>query len=537
MESSGSNSLPSTPSPQNFSREREALARLIASGEFHRSPNLEKILVYLCTQYFEGRANRIKEYTVATEALDRREDFDPKKDSIVRVEMLRLRRRLREYYAGRGSNELVRINVPDKSYVPEFQFVAETPVAPASAPDLTIAPVARPEPGLVSRPIFLNPHNLVPLLGALAVMLLGGWWLYQRTQFNAAAANPRPAETVAYTAAAGVLRTTPVSSGSTEIRILAGHPKGRYPDRNGILWIGDEYFTGGTAVSIDAHVHTRGFDNNLFTNKREGDFTYDIPLPAGVYELMLIFAETGYGDLASLSPGETSRAFHVHINGRTELSNYDVLADAHDPNTATARMFRDVQPAADGKLHLRFESSLSGKAFVNAIVIRPGIPGAIRPIRIVCRPNLFRDSNGDVWEADHFYRGGTQITRPTGAANPRDPDLFRGERYGKFTYAIPVPHGKYQARLFFNEYWWGADRPGQGGPGSRIFDVFCNFRPLLMNVDLLKRSPRDRWLVETFHGLEPNLDSQLVFDFEPRANFALLNAIEIADDKAILPPH
>ncbi|MBM3763475.1 MAG: hypothetical protein FJW36_24975 [Acidobacteria bacterium] len=260
-------------------------------------------------------------------------------------------------------------------------------------------------------------------------------------------------------------------------------------------------------------------------------------LNPGTYELTLLFAETSFTEGNVFGGGETNRQFHILINGRTELSGLDILADAHDTNTATARVFKDVYPAKDGKLHIHFQPSLTGKAFVNAILIRPGVPGKIRPIRIVCRPTIHRDSLNNLWEPDHYYRGGTQITRPTGASSLRDPELFRGERYGKFTYSIPVPPGKYQARMFFTEYWWGPDRPGLGGIGSRVFDVFCNFRPLLSSFDIIKRSPKDRYLIETFRNLEPNLASQLVFDFEPRANYALLNAIEIADESDTLPPH
>ncbi len=110
-----------------FPTERQALETLLASGEFHRSPNLEKILRYLCHQYFQGKGNLVKEYSIATEALDRKEDFDPKRDSIVRVEMHRLRRRLKDYYASKGAANPIRITLPDKSYIPEFVASAMEP--------------------------------------------------------------------------------------------------------------------------------------------------------------------------------------------------------------------------------------------------------------------------------------------------------------------------------------------------------------------------------------------------------------------------
>ena len=524
-----------------FPEERQALESLLASGEFHRSPNLEKILSYLCHQYFQGKGNLVKEYSIATEALDRKEDFDPKRDSIVRVEMHRLRRRLKDYYASKGASNPIRITLPDKSYIPEFVASA---MAPAQIHDLP-AEAAMPlpqEPNSVWIRVRKNHHAGIPLwLIAIAFSLLSiaGYWWWIKLGNSSLPAQQLQAEknSPASTAAVSELNALSPAPAYTELRILAGRPKGRYPDRYGVVWQGDDFFVGGKSIAIETEVHARGFDRNIFANMREGNFKYEIPLQPGVYEMTLLFAETVFGEGNVFGGGDSSRQFHILINGKPTLSNFDVLADAHDPGTATARVFRDLSPGPDGKLRIGFEASPIGKAFVNGIVIRPGVKGQIRPIRIVCRPHIYRDSYGEVWEPDRYYRGGTQITRPTGASSVKDPDLFRGERYGKFSYSIPVPPGKYQARLFFVEYWWGPDSPGLGGIGSRLFDVFCNFRPLLTKLDIFQRNSKDRLLVETFHGLEPNIDSQLVFDFEPRTNYALINAIEIADDTAILPIH
>lgn len=524
--------------PRNFLEEHQALEQLIASGEFHRSPNLEKILKYLCNQYFLGLGNQVKEYTVATEALERKEDFDPKRDSIVRVEMHRLRRRLKEHYATRGADALMRISIPDKSYIPEFIAAPKSEsgeLVPAGdgLPTETDSVWIR-----VRKHNFVDVRIVIPVLVGMALLAVTGLWYQQRDARPAEAAPSAPAASQPATLASTVEpRLSPVPVNGSEYRILAGRAKGRYPDRYGVIWQGDDFFTGGTAVTVENEVRARGFDSNLFANKREGDFEYAIPLNPGSYELTLLFAETSFGEGNVFGGGESNRQFHIHVNGRTELSGLDVLSEAHDTNTATARMFKDMSPAKDGKLHIRFESSLTGKAFVNAILIRPGVPGQIRPIRIVCRPHIYKDINGDIWEPDRYYRGGIQITRPNGAPNVRDPDLYRGERYGKFTYSIPVPPGKYQARMFFTEYWWGPDRPGGGGTRSRVFDVFCNFKPLLLNFDLYKLSPVGRVRIETFRGLEPNLSSELVFDFEPHVNYALINAIEITADGVALPNH
>jgi len=57
---------------------------------------------------------------IGVEALGRNTSFDPKSDSIVRVEAGRLRERLRSYYEGEGEADSVLISLPKGKYVPEF---------------------------------------------------------------------------------------------------------------------------------------------------------------------------------------------------------------------------------------------------------------------------------------------------------------------------------------------------------------------------------------------------------------------------------
>jgi len=179
--------------PKSFVKERQALQSLLGSGEFHRSPNLEKILNYLCAQFFLGRGNQVKEYTVATEALDRREDFDPKRDSIVRVEMHRLRRRLKEYYAGRGADDLVRITIPDKSYVPEFVSAQPGIALKDAAVEVAVIPALAAESSWIEvrRPSVAKTPAL--LVAGLVLLLFAGIYWSQRRKAEVADA---PAATV-----------------------------------------------------------------------------------------------------------------------------------------------------------------------------------------------------------------------------------------------------------------------------------------------------------------------------------------------------
>ncbi|HQR34519.1 MAG TPA: hypothetical protein PLK30_17395, partial [Blastocatellia bacterium] len=104
----------------NFREERAALEAVMASGIFQRAPNMARMLNYVCTKYFEGQQDQVKEYTIAVEALGRSPEFDQERDSIVRVEAHRLRKRLLEFYASGGEAHRVRIVMPVGQYIPQF---------------------------------------------------------------------------------------------------------------------------------------------------------------------------------------------------------------------------------------------------------------------------------------------------------------------------------------------------------------------------------------------------------------------------------
>src|SRR6478672_7884721 len=104
----------------DFRQERHELDSILASGIFNRAPNLAQLLTYVCAKYFEGTAEQIKEYNIAVDALGRPADFDQKRDSIVRVEAHRLRKRLREYYETGGADHALQIDIPPGQYAPKF---------------------------------------------------------------------------------------------------------------------------------------------------------------------------------------------------------------------------------------------------------------------------------------------------------------------------------------------------------------------------------------------------------------------------------
>ncbi len=91
---------------------------------------MRQFIGFVVNQTLAGEAETLKEYLVGVEVFGRA-DFDPRTDTIVRVEARRLRKKLEEYYAAEGRIDPVLITLPSGSYVPVFE-IRGVPVVPAS---------------------------------------------------------------------------------------------------------------------------------------------------------------------------------------------------------------------------------------------------------------------------------------------------------------------------------------------------------------------------------------------------------------------
>ena len=94
------------------------LEKILTSSTFVRSKRLGRFLRFTVEQCLDGRQNALKEYLVGVEVFNKMESFDPRIDSIVRVEARRLRSKLERYYQTEGREDDVVIQFRKGSYVP-----------------------------------------------------------------------------------------------------------------------------------------------------------------------------------------------------------------------------------------------------------------------------------------------------------------------------------------------------------------------------------------------------------------------------------
>lgn len=102
---------------------RAQLDRILHSRAFRNSERLQRFLKFAVECALEGTVDRLKESLLGRFVFDRGSKYDPRTDSIVRVESQRLRKKLREYYEVEARADPVSIVFKAGSYVPTFAYL------------------------------------------------------------------------------------------------------------------------------------------------------------------------------------------------------------------------------------------------------------------------------------------------------------------------------------------------------------------------------------------------------------------------------
>ena len=89
----------------------------------------------------------------------------------------------------------------------------------------------------------------------------------------------------------------------------------------------------------------------------------------------------------------------------------------------------------------------------------------------------YTDTSGNVYKADTDYSGGYPASTTAAITGTVDPTLYQTERYGNFSYNIPLANGNYTVTLKFAEIYWTA-------AGKRIFNVSMQGTQVISNLDI-----------------------------------------------------
>jgi hypothetical protein len=488
--------------------ESRELQAVLQSDIFKKAPNLLHFLEYVAEQHFAGKADQIKEYSIAVQALHRPEHFDPQSDTIVRVTAHALRKKLEIYYATEGAGHLVHIQLPPGKYM--LQFVRKPDelagYSGSSAQQSQDVPQSTPEdPQQLHAPEPRRNWGIWLGTGVVTAALLAtiGIYLNNRKQMVHSIKSGSPA---------------PIQTAGQEsiMRIRFGKQDSPYIDAAGQQWTPDKHCQGGALFAHPGHEIQGTDDPVIFQEGREGKFQCKIPAAPGTYQLQLLFADTA-GDK------EAARQVDFTINNR-RAEALDIVDEAGGDDIAIGKIYTGIQPMSDGAIHLDFTSD---GAFVNAVEISRADSDAAQVFRMIAGPAVFRDDQGNTWLPERFFRGGRRTFHPDGLPKVPNSRLFEWERYGHFHYLIPVVAEKeYKVRLYFSEGWFGGSNGGPGGIGSRVFNVYCNGTTLLKDFDILSAQKNGATVI-TFDHVTSTAHGMLDIEFTPVKNYPLINALEV----------
>ncbi len=142
------------------------LQQLAASAAFRQSPRHVRFLRHLVDAVMAGETARLREMTLGVEVFYRQAArFDPRSDSIVRVEARRLRQKLARYYAEEGQQARLEFVLPVGSYRVELRHRQPVPPAERHRASVGVYPLLAlgDAPGLEA----LAPALSAELVGAL----------------------------------------------------------------------------------------------------------------------------------------------------------------------------------------------------------------------------------------------------------------------------------------------------------------------------------------------------------------------------------
>ena len=131
-------------------------------------------------------------------------------------------------------------------------------------------------------------------------------------------------------------------------------------------------------------------------------------------------------------------------------------------------------------------------------------------------PSLIFD--GIAWQADQYASGGSTYSKVLAIAGTENDKIYQSERYGTFSYSIPLQAGTYTVKLHIAEIFYTA-------PAKRIFHVTAENAPWLTNYDIFADVGYATAAIKTKEITVT--DGTLNLQFTPKVNNAKVSGIEI----------
>ena len=143
----------------------------------------------------------------------------------------------------------------------------------------------------------------------------------------------------------------------------------------------------------------------------------------------------------------------------------------------------------------------------------------------------YTDSNGQVWAADTYYKGGNDLSDSFKIKNTNQDVFYLTNRYGKnFSYSIPLKKpGKVTVRLLFLERDFGLSNGRINNTGQRVFDIDIeNGQETDDKFDLNGWIIPGKTFIRSYENIMVN-DTILNINFTSVKDNAMISAIQVLD--------
>ncbi len=139
---------------------------------------------------------------------------------------------------------------------------------------------------------------------------------------------------------------------------------GDHTTSDGRVFSADQYFSGGSIYYEGSSIDNTDHDA-LYQTERYGQFSYNLSVANGTYQVVLHFAELYFGGAGPGGAG--SRQFNVDMEGQRKLTEYDIFAQAGGALTAVTETF--TVSVSDGSLNINFLNGSADNAKISAIEV------------------------------------------------------------------------------------------------------------------------------------------------------------------------
>ncbi len=289
----------------------------------------------------------------------------------------------------------------------------------------------------------------------------------------------------------------------------------------------DKYYKGGRKFSNNKITDIKGTTaDGLYTSERStgvdyGKFSYEIPVSGGEYEVKLHFAELWWGATGGLSPGTDKRKINVNLEGKSVISNLDLVKE-YGSMTAAVKTYK--VNVDDGKLNIDFSAS-KNEPKISAIEVVKVTNTTTNAVALINCGGKSVSFNGKTYAADKYYdKNSLDYQQSNGSINNTDEDaIYRSERIsktdkGSFGYAIPVDNGTYTVQLQFAEIYWKEK-------GKRLMNVNIEGKKAINGLDIFSTAGGNTALIESYSATVT--DGTLNIDFSASKDRPKISAISV----------